>query len=269
MLVLELTHDCDLGCPWCIVEPRKCPHGVLDPDTVEKFFNIIKDNPRAEYGIQGGEPLLYPDHLFEIMDCIRALQPDSKISIASNATHLTKEIVQGLNARQVQCMFSLDAEGYKGLTNLVRRAVEPDCIFDNIRGVNHKSIRIVYERGTEFAVRASTVLNVFSGTHIEMVPNYLTMCEWTDGDFKTFEAEAVLLKKMAGIRRGNISLGQGFRTLCWVGLKEYFCFDTHEIEVRCDPSLAIDGGCPIFEQRFGVEGYERYRSIVDRYLEED
>lgn len=269
MLVLELTHDCDLSCPWCVVEPRKCLNGVLDSVAVEKFLNIIKDNPRAEYGIQGGEPLLYPEHLFEIMDWIRYLQPDSKLSIASNATHLTREVVRELNSRQVQCMFSMDADDYKGLMNLVCRAVEPSRIFDNIREVEHKSIRIVYERGTKFAARALTVLNVFPETVVEMVPNYLTMCDWTDEDFKIFEAESVLLKEMAGPRKGNIFLGQGFRELCWVGEKEYFCFDTHKIEVRCDPALATDGGCPLFEQRFGAERYERYRSAVDRYLEED
>lgn len=269
MLVLELTHDCDLSCPWCVVEPRKCPNGVLDSVAVEKFLNIIKDNPRTEYGIQGGEPLLYPEHLFEIMDWIRRLQPDSKLSIASNATHLTKDVVQELNSRQVQCMFSMDADGYKGLMNLVCNAVKPDRIFNNIREVEHKSIRVVYERGTEFAVRALTVLNVFPETAIEMVPNYFTMCDWTDEDFKIFEAETVLLKRIAGPQKRNIFLGQGFRELCPVTEKEYFCFDTHEIEARCDPSLAINGGCPMFEQRFGVEGYERYRLAVDRYLKED
>lgn len=269
MLVLELTHDCDLSCPWCIVGDRKCSRGVLNSDAIEKFLNIIKDNPRAEYGIQGGEPLLYPEHLFEIMDSIRYLQSDSKLSIASNATHLTKDVVRELNSRQVQCMFSMDAEGYKSLANLISRAVEPDCIFDNIRDVKHKSIRIVYEVGTAFALRALTVFNTFPGTHVEMVPNYLTMYKWTESHFKTFEDETVLLKKMAGPQKGKIYLGQGFRGLCWASLKEYFCFDTLEIETRCDPSLAIEGGCPMFEQRFGIEGYERYRSIIDRYLEED
>lgn len=262
MFSIETTYDCDMHCPWCLVNKPKSGNGILPPEVFEKLMCEIVTHPREGYCFQGGEPLLYPDALFEMADHLRAMQPECRLALFTNATHLTRSIVEALNFRNIYTTVSLSAEGYKGLKNLLFKAKEPFHIFENIRRLKNKSIRIVYARKQEFAVDAIWLSNTFPRVRIEITPDYLTLNKWNESDIVFFRKEVYQLKTLAQGNSEFFALMQGFIWKCDKPSVEFFQFDTQDIQVICDRDSRPKRGCARFARGLSNELYADYQKIV-------
>lgn len=66
MATITVTTECNFRCSHCFQkEVRGIP--PLSMEEIESFFNIMKGTNVTLLGIAGGEPFLYPEHIFEII----------------------------------------------------------------------------------------------------------------------------------------------------------------------------------------------------------
>lgn len=82
---LLVTERCDQLCQMCSQPPRK---------THIDMFPYLEDaclvaDPGAQIGFSGGEPLLYKQQLFELLERVNAKRPDLTFHILTNAQHFT------------------------------------------------------------------------------------------------------------------------------------------------------------------------------------
>lgn len=241
----------------------------MSPAIFEKLMKEIAINPREGYVFQGGEPLLYADFMFEMASHIHALQPDCSLKLFTNGTHLTTEVTEKLNSMGFKVCVSMSATGYKGMKQLLSHAVEPTHVFDNIRLLKHKTIRLVCPRKWEFAWEVLLLHSVFPDTTIEFTPDYLTLSEWDDGDFCFFKEELWQLKYLAKGDTGLLDPLQGYWGECQSKTREHFCLETGEIYVTCaKEKRPKNGGCELFNRCLGGN-YQKYQAIVEEFKKGD
>ena len=105
---IEITYDCTLRCAMCYNGVRanekkfsdylkECNFGVMDQEKQRKLNNIIElclNNGAKFFTITGGEPLLYPDLVIELIKKIKT--NGGYASINSNATVIDEELAKKL-----------------------------------------------------------------------------------------------------------------------------------------------------------------------------
>jgi radical SAM protein with 4Fe4S-binding SPASM domain len=105
---IEITYDCTLRCAMCYNGVRanekkfgdylkKCNFQAMDEQKHEKLNNIVElclNNGAKFFAITGGEPLLYPDLVIEMIRKIKAR--GGYVSINSNATLIDEELAKKL-----------------------------------------------------------------------------------------------------------------------------------------------------------------------------
>lgn len=236
----------------------------MSPAAFEKLMKEISANPREGYVFQGGEPLLYADLMFEMASHMRALQPDCRLKLFTNGSHLTRKVAERLNSMDFKVCVSMTASGYKDMKQLLYHAVEPMQVFDNIRQLKHKAIRLVFTRKKCFAEDALLLHSVFPDTEIEFTPDYLTLSEWDDSDFRFFKDELRQLKRLAKSDTKLFILMQGFLGECQSKTRENFYFDTGELCVTCAKGNRPESGCELFNRCMGKR-YREYQAIVAEF----
>ena len=261
-LAIELTYDCQLRCPWCIekkhVGTQQGPISKLD---FENLMHHIVKNHYTSYVYQGGEPLMYPEHLLEITDIIQNAIPEATFKTYTNGLAITEQLTDELNKRHIMLTLSIDAEGYKGLSNLIHNASEPTKIITNINNLNSKNIRIVIQRNTQFADRALLLHTIFPNTEIEIVPDYTTLTQFTVQDMNLICQEFRSLKmKSAGDDLVWFTALQGQNHKCTTETDWYILAD-NKIVTRCLLSEKIESGCVKFATQMKPQVYEMYQQI--------
>jgi His-Xaa-Ser system radical SAM maturase HxsC len=84
---LLVTERCDQLCQMCSQPPRKT-HVDMFPYLEQA---CLLAEPNVEIGISGGEPLLYKNQLFDMLETVARLRPDLRFHILSNAQHFTED----------------------------------------------------------------------------------------------------------------------------------------------------------------------------------
>lgn len=139
-LSLELTARCNFACPYCYNVWHEVPalaRPELSTDGWKQVLARCADAHVRSLLLTGGEPLLRPDFL-EILDTARALLPDARLSLFTNASRLTDPLLLRLRDARVHIATSLQGlRAYSDLTgtrrscrrllSLLARAAELRC----------------------------------------------------------------------------------------------------------------------------------------------
>ena len=133
-VTFQVTEDCTLRCTYCYQHNKS--HKVMSIDTAKKFIDVMFEQLPDKYyaviiDLIGGEPLMYPNLLSEIVDywdyqCIMHY-PDVKwglytrFSICSNGTEWDRPDVQNLiNKIGNRLSFTVSIDGNKELHDSAR-----------------------------------------------------------------------------------------------------------------------------------------------------
>jgi uncharacterized protein len=98
------THACNLACKYCYQGHGDVLSNTMSEETVRRTIEFIKknaaDTKRLAVNFYGGEPLLYPDIIFEITEEVHRFAEEQgmefKVSMTSNGTLFTEDIVKKL-----------------------------------------------------------------------------------------------------------------------------------------------------------------------------
>lgn len=142
-LCIPVGLACDLECSYCYRQAGK----TSVPRLTEKMANYIKSlDPKKTYVvvISGGEPLLYWKRAVEIFDLV---PKGIYKKIMTNGTHLTQEIVDYLNANDIELHFSHDG----AITQKTRGVdvLEDPKILNLVKQVKNMRVHSVIVTGNE------------------------------------------------------------------------------------------------------------------------
>ena len=88
-LYVNVTNLCNAGCPFC-VNPAQGREAVVDPACFEKALNICREHISG-VSFTGGEPMLYPELLEELIAVADALLPrETELDLVTNGTNLER-----------------------------------------------------------------------------------------------------------------------------------------------------------------------------------
>ena len=136
-VTLELTARCNFRCPYCYCIWHEYPD-LAKPELDTDGWNAVIDKCAAD-GVRdllftGGEALLRKD-LFAIIDHARHTLPDATLSLFTNASRLTEQLIKAFKRRRVRLATSLQGlrtygamtgtrRSYKRLLTILSRAAE-------------------------------------------------------------------------------------------------------------------------------------------------
>ncbi len=101
LVVWNVTKACNLRCIHCYEDAHIKAPDELTLEEAKKAIDTLAENGVAYIAISGGEPLMRPD-FFEIAKYMQ--KKEIALSIATNATLITKEIAQKL--KKVDCLYA-------------------------------------------------------------------------------------------------------------------------------------------------------------------
>lgn len=115
MLVLNITHACNLRCKYCFV--RECGHtsGQMSSDlAIGAVDTIFKDNEaRPRIGFFGGEPLLAWPVLCNVVKHAESKFCNPIFSVTTNGTLVTDEIAAFLAEHKFSVILSMDGSPHR------------------------------------------------------------------------------------------------------------------------------------------------------------
>ena len=89
-LFIKLTDDCNANCLFCANNSSK-DYGNIDLKKLEYVIRYLKNNNILHgISITGGEPMLYPDKLNELVNLIYKIDPTMELQISTNGINLEK-----------------------------------------------------------------------------------------------------------------------------------------------------------------------------------
>lgn len=122
-ILLELTPKCNFRCPFCYCVWHEYPelcYPELDTagwyDVIERIVKLGASN----ITFTGGEPLLRND-LFDIIDFTRAKAPNARLSVFTNGSLMTEELILAFKQRKVHLSTSLQGLRTYGTMTGTRR----------------------------------------------------------------------------------------------------------------------------------------------------
>ena len=223
-LCLHVAHDCNLRCGYCFADTGDFGghRALMSKEVAQKAIEFAikgsKKRHNLELDLFGGEPLMNMPVVKFIVDYVRKREKETgkniKLTLTTNGTLLTDEIVTYLNDNRVMLVLSLDGSKkthdhmrpYPGHLGSFDKAVEGfKKVIESRRGRNY------YLRGTythynpHFADDVLAMLEVGSEISMEPVvgtnePDVLTEDDWQILD-KEYEklARIYLDKRRKGI----------------------------------------------------------------------
>lgn len=112
-----LTDLCNLHCKYCFYKYRSQRH-VMGMSIFRNLLNYIRLVDPAEFIFSGGEPLLAPDRLMEMIEIIKQSKSSRYISVQTNATLLNQTLTMFFLQYGVNLEIGID--GHQGTTVLNR-----------------------------------------------------------------------------------------------------------------------------------------------------
>jgi len=113
-LMLMITYDCSMACSYCGVKQEK---GTISEEIYKKAVDLLFNSWGKEVMLRffGGEPLLYPDLILEIINYterVKNKNPNKKVKylITTNGLHLNEDLIKKLNTYNVELMISADGD---------------------------------------------------------------------------------------------------------------------------------------------------------------
>ena len=149
------THACNLACKYCYQGHGDVLSNTMNKDTITRTIEFIKKNAvgRRTLGVNfyGGEPLLFPDIVFTILEELKQYAQENDIQLSttftSNGTLFTEEIVKKLKDYNHEVQITLC--GPKEVHDTVRIDKKGNGTYDKLMDV----IALFKEHGTAFHIR--------------------------------------------------------------------------------------------------------------------
>ena len=110
-LILEVTAHCNFRCPYCYCVWHEFPELADRELTTEEWTQILDecaDNGVNDLLFTGGEALLRPD-ILELIRHARQRMPDAKLTLYTNASRLTEELI--LKLKELRTEISTSVQG--------------------------------------------------------------------------------------------------------------------------------------------------------------
>lgn len=239
--------------------------GPIAPNEFERIIEHISSNSYDGFCFCGGEPLCWPNELREAMAIIRGLCPKARISIATNGTGVTKEMSNFFLAYDISVLLSVEAKGYKDLSMLVRNAVEPGCVFDNLRKIPELHIRSVLGGLGGCAFDICLLHNVFPTAQIEITPDRRKLSAYTLGDIEAFSKELRLLNKIAPLAGAWLSVLGAYGNKCNADVVRYE-IATKRFVHSCPIEQHDESGCCYFKRHMEPNVFKAYKEAVLKFM---
>lgn len=190
LLVLELTEQCNCRCSYCVYSGQY--EGMRQHSERHMSWNILEKSIRyfAEHSTEsalrglvfyGGEPLLQWDLLQKAVHLARSLMPGCALSITTNGTLLTEEIMDFLVEHDFSVRISLD--GPKERHDKMRRLVDGSPTYDLVMN-KLLSFYKRYPRWVESKVGLSTVIH--DQEHFDLLFKFLEEYPWINLELSNF-----------------------------------------------------------------------------------
>ncbi len=126
-LRIEISHDCNGRCKYCLVFGNHVNHGEYL--NIKEFWEELTNNEWfsqiQRIFIIGGEPLLFYDEICFILDHF-----DGRVSFSTNGTLLTDQMAQKFSKSNVAVYISLDGPLFED--NLERVYADDSYMYDDI-----------------------------------------------------------------------------------------------------------------------------------------
>jgi len=154
-IILRMTNACNLNCTYCYdknnhISPQKENYKIIENlnDIVNNITKILyNENDRNKVIFHGGEPLLINADTYEkLISKILDNRPNTKFSIQTNGTLLTKEHITVFKKYNVAIGISLD--GYDEETNRYRVYKNGDNSFKKVM----EKINILNNENVKFGI---------------------------------------------------------------------------------------------------------------------
>ena len=204
---------------------------------------------------------MYPEHMLQITDIIRKEIPEATFRAYTNGLNITENLAIQMNDRQISATISVEAEGYKGLKNLIDKATEPTKILDNIRALKNKNIRTVTQLQQPFAKNILLLHAIFPDIQIEIVPDYTTITQMKYSDLIFMQTEFKYIKEKTKGDTSWLMPLQAFYTKC-TAQADWFILDTGLIYEKCPLVAKAKSGCSKFASQMPSHLFELYRQIA-------
>lgn len=262
ILVIPITFDCNMHCPWCVEKYTHRLSGALKREEIEILRRHIRENSYDKITFQGGEPLLYPEIIFYFVNEALKTNAETKFNIYTNATLLTKQIADA--TPDIHYTTSIEAYGIKGIDEIVKRNPEPETFFKTLNSLQHHTNRIVMTKGKTFAYEALLLHSLMPKASIEVVPDYNTIEDLTESDIEQIAQELHKLKTVDSGANGWFTLMQCFSFKCKSNATWYEPA-TQTFHERCPIANRPEQGCAkmrkmqpeTYSKFIALEGYLR------------
>ncbi len=222
-LCLHVAHDCNLRCGYCFADTGDFGghRALMSKEVARKAIEFAiagsKQRHNLELDLFGGEPLMNMPVVKYIVDYVRQREKETgkniKLTLTTNGTLLTDEIVKYLNDNRVMLVLSLDGSKkthdnmrpYPGHVGSYDAAVKGfRKVIESRHGKNYYLRGTYTHYNTHFCDDVLAMLDV--GSEISMEPVVGTTEPWvlTEEDWPTLNKEyeklarAYLARKRAG-----------------------------------------------------------------------
>lgn len=193
-LTVLYTYQCNYNCPFCVLGNKINyikDNKLWSKETKEKCFNYILENNIKYLSIMGGEPLIYPNECINIINFCK--ENNIKVSIATNVSLLTVDLVDFFNKNNIYIMFSLNYYGYKSIDYLLRKSKSKNII-NLIKLLKYKSIRTIYNKDFSLSLEASILHQMFN-CGVEFSLDFTKLKEIDHNELDYLENEINKLRK--------------------------------------------------------------------------
>jgi uncharacterized protein len=149
------THACNLACEYCYQGHGDVLSNTMNEETMKRAIEFIKKNVvgRRSLGVNfyGGEPLLFPDMIFKILEELKPFTDEHGIQLSttftSNGTLFTEEIVKKLKDYNHEVQITLC--GPKEIHDTIRVDKKGNGTYERLMDV----INLFKTHGTAFHIR--------------------------------------------------------------------------------------------------------------------
>ncbi|MBU7046941.1 MAG: radical SAM protein [Theionarchaea archaeon] len=149
------THACNLACEYCYQGHGDVLSNTMNEETMKRAIEFIKKSVmgRRSLGVNfyGGEPLLFPDKIFEILEELKSFTDEHGIQLSttftSNGTLFTEEIVEKLKDYNHEVQITLC--GPKEIHDTIRTDKKGNGTYERLMDV----INLFKAHGTAFHIR--------------------------------------------------------------------------------------------------------------------
>ncbi len=149
------THACNIACKYCYQGHGDVLSSTMNEETVRRTIEFIKKNAagykKIELNFYGGEPLLFPDITFKILEEVGVFADEQGIILSvymtSNCTLFTEEIAEKIKKYNHQMQITLC--GPKEVHDQIRVDKKGNGTYDTLMNV----LQIFKDHGVSFRIR--------------------------------------------------------------------------------------------------------------------